>query len=327
MVNGISVHVAMTERCNLKCIQCDLWKSKKKRDELSSKQWMKIFIGLRDWLGHSYQLNIGGGEPFIRKDLVEIIEFCSDNDIRTCVITNATLLEENSIKILSKIETLTLNVSLDGVNSYTHNYLRGENVYQRLIEVLRRFKTNERKCRIGIATVLMGYNFMEIMQILNKLVIVDKLADGLIIQALWIPDVTGKYDREWYKKSVLWPLEHEKRALFTVIDELIESQKKGMPVFNPMEQLKFFKIYFDHLERCVANLPCDIGNRNFILNPKGEVLLCWNLNSIGDILKERPEDIWNSLLAEKRRKEIENCNKPCRILNCNFKFDIPFAYS
>lgn len=315
----IHVQVAMTERCNLKCIQCELWKNKNIKNELTTKEWLDIFIRLKEWIGGPYDLDIGGGEPFIRKDLVEIIKFCSEKGIRTQVITNATLLDENSVEILSKIETLTLNVSLDGINQQGHDYFRGKGVYQKLIDTLHIFKAKGRKCHIGTATILMRNNFMEAIGILNKFVIKEKLADGQNLQTLWIPDASGAYSKGWYKESTLWPMENDKERLFAVIDKLLELKKRGAPIWNSIEQIEFFKIYFSRLEEFISSVPCDIGERNFILNPEGKVLLCWNLNPVGDILKESPEEIWNSPLARQRREEIRVCNKPCRILNCNFK--------
>jgi MoaA/NifB/PqqE/SkfB family radical SAM enzyme len=317
----IHIQVAMTERCNLKCIQCDLWRNRNIKNELTTKEWLDIFIRLKEWIGQPYVLDIGGGEPFIRKDLVEIIKFCSEKGIRTQVVTNATLLDENSIEILSKIETLTLNVSLDGINQQGHDYFRGKGVYQKLIDVLYSFKAKSRKCHIGIATILMRHNFREVLDIINKLVIEEKLADGQNLQTLWIPDVSGDYSKEWYKKSTLWPMESDIENLFAVIDKLLELKENGAPIWNSIEQIKFFKIYFSRLEEFISILPCDVGDRNFILNSQGEVLLCWNLNPVGDILKESPEAIWNSPLASQRRKEINACNMPCRILNCNFNLE------
>ena len=314
----------MTERCNLKCIQCELWKNKNLPKELTKEEWMGIILCLKEWIGGPYDLNFGGGEPFIRKDFVEIIKFCAGEGIRTRVVTNATLLDENIIEVLSKIDTLTLNISLDGISPDTHDYSRGKGAYQKLIDVLCSFKAKYRKCHIGITTILMRNNFMEVLDILNKLVIKDKLVDGHVLQALWVPDVSGVYSKEWYKKSNLWPTESEKENLFAVIDKLLELKKGGAPIWNSIEQLKFFKIYFSRLEEFISILPCDIGNRNFIINTRGEVLLCWNLDPIGDILKENPEVVWNSTLADERRKEIRVCNKACRILNCNYNFEDSF---
>lgn len=319
--------MALTERCNLKCRQCDLWGSKNKRQELNTQQWKDIFIKVKNWLGNSYQLNFGGGEPFMREDMVELIEFCAANGITTTLVTNATLLNKNIIKRLSRIETLTVHMSLDGFSKETHNNLRGKDVYENIMDTLYAFKAYSRKCYIILITVIMNDNFKEIIPILNDLVVDKQLANYQIVQALWISDPANIYENGWYKKNALWPQEDKIDSLLLTIDELVKLKKKNAPILNPPGQLQFFKLYFTRLEECIPVFPCDIGKRNFLINPSGEILLCWNLNPIGNILKDSPERIWNSEIAEQRRKQILACKRVCRILNCNFNFDSPLVIS
>jgi hypothetical protein len=325
MEDKLSIQMALTERCNLKCRQCDLWVSKNKRQELNTQQWKDIFVKVKNWIGSSYQLNFGGGEPFMREDMIELIEFCASNDIITALVTNATLLNKNIIRRLSMIETLTVQISLDGFNKETHNNLRGRGVYENIIDVLYTFKANNRKCYVVLITVVMNDNFKEIIPMLNSFVIDKKLADFQIVQALWISDPTNIYENEWYKKNALWPQEDKIDSLLLTIDELIELKKKNAPILNPITQLQFFKLYFTRLESCIPLFPCDIGNRNFLINPSGEILLCWNLNPVGNLLKDPPEQIWNSEIAKERRNQILSCKRLCRILNCNFNFGNPLT--
>ena len=310
----VLIQVGITERCNLKCIHCDIWR-KEKKEELSSKQWLEIIERIRDWLG-PYRLDITGGEPFIREDLIEIIEFCNRNEIGPVITTNATLLDKDAIRRLSEIDNLVINISLDGINQKTHDYLRGTiGTYYKVIEVLDGFKSKDRKCSITLATILMGHNVTEIINIL-KMVFVDGLADGVNFQAL-DHNFSAEYDENWYKKSRLWPSETGKNYFTFIIDELINFKKNGLFVYNPIQQLEQFKNYFTNSENKTEAL-CDAGDSNFIINPSGEVLLCWNTEPVGDIKKEKPEKIWNSSQADKRRAEIKKCSRTCRILNCNF---------
>lgn len=316
------VQVAMTERCNLRCVQCDLWKAPEKRAEISSGQWLDIFIRLRKWIGRPYLLNIGGGEPFIRRDLADVIKSCSDNDIEVSVVTNATLLDERAISILAPLKNVTVNVSLDGALRETHDSLRGEGVYDKAVGALESFKAKDRKCFIKIASVIMSYNFREIPAILKELIVKRKLADWHIVQAVWVPDCSGAYGREWYKASAHWPVEDSQPELFSVIDELIDLKRREFPITNPVSQIKFFKNYFSRLDEFVVQTSCDIGDRNFIMNPSGKVLLCWNMDPVGDILTQEPEEILNSPAAQECRRRIRACRLPCRILNCNFDLEI-----
>jgi hypothetical protein len=308
------IQFGITERCNLRCVHCDIWKKKKKK-ELGSEQWLSIVLRLRNWLG-PFRLDISGGEPFIRNDLFEILEFCHKNQISPVVTTNATLLDKEMIDRLSEIDSLTLNISLDGIYQQTHDYLRGvPGVQEKVIDVLNNFNTNQRKCRIVLATILMGYNISEILNLI-KVVIVDGLADGINFQALDY-NFGAIYDKDWYRKSPLWPTESKKEYFVSVIEEIISLKKNGIAIFNSIEQLEQFKIYFCQREKILA-MDCNTVDKNFIVNPSGEVLLCWNMEPIGDVTEDKPDEIWNSPLAVQRRREIKRCCRTCRILNCNF---------
>ena len=117
-----SAQMAITYRCNLKCLHCDIWKYKK-QEELETVQWIESLKKLKNWLG-SFRLDISGGEPFLRSDLFDIIDFCSRNEIQAVVTTNATLLKTEIIKKLSQINRLTLNISIDGLSPDIHYYLK-----------------------------------------------------------------------------------------------------------------------------------------------------------------------------------------------------------
>ena len=65
---------SITYRCNSKCKTCNIWKIQRKVPfnlELKTSEWFKIIQSL----GRSpFWITISGGEPFLRKGLIEIIE-------------------------------------------------------------------------------------------------------------------------------------------------------------------------------------------------------------------------------------------------------------
>lgn len=310
-----SVQMAVTYICNLKCLHCDIWKNKK-TEELQCGQWLEIFKKLKDWLG-PFRLDISGGEPFLRKDIFELVDFCDRNEIQTVLTTNATLLNSELIRKLSHIKSLTLNISLDGVNADTHNYLRNmEGTYDKVMDTFMEFKRNNRACHITMATIIMGYNIEEIMSLIKKL-IVDKLADAINFQAL-DHNFHAPYSAKWFKEYELWPTEHKKEIFLNILDGLIRIKKAGAPIYNPVKQLELMRDYFDNPEESITKAECNSGNVNFIMNPNGDVLLCWNMDPIGNIMNDAPENIWHSSLAGERRKQMLKCIRTCRILNCNY---------
>jgi len=343
MHKPVDVYIGITIRCNIRCRHCNLWRTvswkpgpssfflrmcnglaqmvlspvslKPHKEELPYKEWIRILSDLKDWLG-PYRLSITGGEPFIREDLVDIIHFCHENQIKAIVNTNATLLSPQLIKTLSDIPTLTLNISLDGSTPKTHDYLRGvTGTYQKVMDVLNEFKNPARRCSIYIATILMGPNCDEIIDIV-KLSHERKLADGIIFQALdHSPGLP--YDKAWFDKNPLWPKGATRGRLIDAIDNLIALKENGVKISNPAEQLRKLRGYFtnpteDSLDYCAS------GENNFIINPWGQVFLCWKLPPVARF-PEDPGKLWDSAAAERRRKDISSCLRTCRLLNCNFK--------
>jgi MoaA/NifB/PqqE/SkfB family radical SAM enzyme len=65
----------ITFRCNLKCKHCDIWKDKSGK-ELSTEEIKEIIDKLKNWLEY-FRLHFSGGEPLVRKDIFEIIKYCS----------------------------------------------------------------------------------------------------------------------------------------------------------------------------------------------------------------------------------------------------------
>jgi len=309
-----SVQIGITECCNLRCLHCDIWKSPQKK-ELGYKEWINILSLLKNWLGH-YRLDISGGEPFLRKDLLDIIRFCHEHGIQSVVTTNATLLTEEAIDMISGLDSLTLNISIDGFLAQTHNSLRGvPGTHQKVMDILRKFKRHSRKCFITIATILMGYNCEEILDLVG-LSHEQKLADGINFQAL-DHNFRAPYTERWFEKNELWPRGKKLDNLIEVIKQLSELKNKGVVIYNSYDQLLRFQEYFAH-PSAHAFASCASGQKSLIFTPEGEALLCWNKDAVGRACKDSPEKIWNSLLSNERRGEIAKCRRTCRILNCNY---------
>jgi len=309
-----SIQIGITDRCNLKCIHCDIWKSPK-RPELSLQEWIEIIARIKEWLG-PFRLDIAGGEPFIRQDVVGIIEFCNSHQIQPVVTTNATLLNDETIDILSKIDTLTLNISLDSSSARMHDYLRGMvGTHEKVMEALGKFKARDKKCLITIAVILMGYNYGEIIKII-KHAFQEGLAEGVNFQAL-DHNFSAPYESDWFARNALWPSADQRDEFCATINEVIALKKSGAVIYNSIVQLEKFKEYFRHPE-LYSGGPCNVGDANFIIGPAGEVLLCWNKQPVADIRGADLEAVWNSPLAEEVRVAIKDCKRTCRILNCNF---------
>jgi len=89
-----SVHLTVTKKCNLNCPLC--YETTKVQPELSKEA---IFALINELAGMKvFQLALGGGEPFLRKDIFDIITYCRSRGIVPNITTNGTLINEATIE-------------------------------------------------------------------------------------------------------------------------------------------------------------------------------------------------------------------------------------
>lgn len=86
----------LTQKCNHDCLYCyNVWKKDKSfpGGELSTEQLKELFLKLKDETKLDL-ISFSGGEPLLRNDVPELIDFLSQNEIGSNLITNGTLLTD-----------------------------------------------------------------------------------------------------------------------------------------------------------------------------------------------------------------------------------------
>lgn len=116
-----SVDIFITSRCNLNCVHCF---SNRKRtiSELSAKELESIFSQLES-MG-VFEVRINGGEPLLHPDIDKVLITLKEKRFRKVIITNGTLLDEKTVKILKQSRTIP-TVSLDDSQAEEHDLFRG----------------------------------------------------------------------------------------------------------------------------------------------------------------------------------------------------------
>jgi len=125
--------INVTYRCNSRCKMCNIWQYEHKK-EMSLQEIVKV---LEDPIfDHVEDLAINGGEPTLRKDVVDIVASCIKRMGRLDSITYNTngFLTDRIVRIVKRTALLcneknihfTVHVSLDGVGKI-HDIIRGVN--------------------------------------------------------------------------------------------------------------------------------------------------------------------------------------------------------
>ncbi len=154
----VNVTWEISMRCDLRCVHCLSDAGKPSRDELTHEEC----LGLIDQLSSLkvFQVNIGGGEPFIRPGFLDLLAYCHEKGLVTCVSTNGMAVDRGLAERLSALRMLYLQVSLDGATEEVNDAIRGEGTYRKILQALDCLAGSG--VRFSINTVLTRTNFSQL---------------------------------------------------------------------------------------------------------------------------------------------------------------------
>jgi radical SAM family uncharacterized protein len=144
----------LTYNCNLQCKMCPFWKRPSPDSSIDQEKAILKQVYNSGACGIAFE----GGEPLLRKDLVEILAFSRSLPLHTSIISNGTLLESRIDEISPYINGVVY-VSLDGLEK-THDKIRG--VSGCFKKAVRGIKLAAKKVPVTINTTIMAENLCEI---------------------------------------------------------------------------------------------------------------------------------------------------------------------
>ena len=262
-----------------------------------------------------------GGEPFLRRDLMELITYAVERGLKTHVCTNCSLLDRQKVRRLVDMD-VRFCISLDGSNPDIHGAVRGKSCnFEQVIRVMEWLEAFG--APILVKTVLMRENVDDQFELRNLL----KQFKG----AEWRHDPANvmRFESGYLPPGVkavgdqyVWSDYQDPdmiRQFCNVVDELAALQRCGDSLIqtNP-ENWGGIKGYIrgDIEEHYRCNL-CRLSSMP--VTASGDISLCgtWVSHNhiIGNVIKQdyRLEEIWNSERAQEARKRSLKCSTLCWI--------------
>ena len=163
---------ALTYKCNFHCSHCLCARINEsgERKELEPEDYRRI-VSEAMKLGAT-TFGIEGGEPFVKKEWIEIIKACRPKYNHIIITTNGYLFNESAARKCAKLGVDTINVSLDNGIAELHDLFRRKpGSYKRVMNVIRLCKKYGLK--VVINTVLHKRNlytegFLKILELGEK---------------------------------------------------------------------------------------------------------------------------------------------------------------
>jgi mycofactocin biosynthetic radical S-adenosylmethionine protein MftC len=149
----------LTYACNLACVHCLSSSGRRDPRELTTAEAKAVLDELRDL--QVFYINIGGGEPMIRRDFFEIVDHAIANGIGVKFSTNGAFIDAEAAARLTAMDYLDVQISLDGTDATVNDAVRGDGSFDtaiRAMEHLAEAGFVERNGPFKISVVVTRYN-------------------------------------------------------------------------------------------------------------------------------------------------------------------------
>lgn len=153
----LTVHLEVAATCNLTCSHCFAGTLPRREAALSLVQLDQLFQELVA-MG-CFRVSLTGGEPLMRRDLLDILDLASGRGLHPSLTTNALLLTEEMARQLGRRKLVWLNVSLEGASPESNDPVRGQGTWQRVRQKLALLREH---CRFSLAFTLTSRNAHEV---------------------------------------------------------------------------------------------------------------------------------------------------------------------
>jgi len=162
---GYPAHPAweVTGRCNLRCIHCHANQNSGQSD-LSTDEAKRLIDGIRA-VDEFRMLVYTGGEPLVREDLFELLEYSHRQGFINVIATNGTLITDEMARDLKRIGVAEIAVSLDGSCPRVHDRIRSDGAFARALRGIEAVR--HAGLTLQINTTAMRYNFDDLENIID----------------------------------------------------------------------------------------------------------------------------------------------------------------
>ena len=290
----------LTERCNARCVHCDIWKNRGREDSPSTAQWKQALTDLRGWIGPAH-VCLTGGEALLVRDTPEILRHGSDAGHLMELLTHGYWGDQSRIEAAVMARPWRVTFSLDGVGS-VHSEVRGRaGFFDRTRESIDTVMTMRKRLGVPrsilLKTVVMRQN-------LGELTNVARFAAEHDLEVLYQPIVQNYNtpdDAEWFTRSANWP--DDPQQAVAVVEELLDLKRRGLPIVNTIQQLEVMIPYFrDPSAWGIATRAHTAHERRFHcsaleliqVQSNGDVRVCASAPPVGNIKEKSLPEIWRS---------------------------------
>ncbi len=244
----------LTYRCPLACAYCsNPTNLAAYTDELSTSEWQRVLTEARD-LG-ILQCHLSGGEPLLRRDLVEIVQTANDLGLYTNLVTSALGLNRSMAERLRAAGLDHVQVSVQADEGVLSDRIAGTPSFRRKIEAMRLVK--ELGWPLTLNVVLHRKNIDRVAALLA-------LGEEVGADRIELAN-TQYYGWAWRNRNALLPSREQLAEAELVVREARGRLRERMDVIYVIPDY-----YSQYPKPCMGGW----ASRQLTVTPNGDVLPC-----------------------------------------------------
>ncbi|MEP7308824.1 MAG: radical SAM protein [Acidobacteriota bacterium] len=290
--------------CNMKCEHCFYWQELNQRDDLTTAE----IVRLSESLGPIENLNLSGGEPFLRREFAEICrQFIRQNQVRQIYVPTNGWYTKKTIEQLEltlqapELDLFVVELSLDGLAQFHDtfrvapgSFARAMETYDALVEL----QARDARLRIHAISTATDVNIAEIQQLTTYLFDRCPRMDHHNLAII-------RGDRK--NPALRAPAIADYQQLYEYVRRLWQPREQGRygAIVEPM--LQWAKT--ETIARQTQVVPCRAGVLSAVVYANGDVGVCELHEPLGNLRQQSFPEIWSSAAARRLRRSI--ANKEC----------------
>ncbi len=124
----------LTYACNLQCVHCLSSSGRRDPRELTTEECEAVIDELQRM--QVFYINIGGGEPTIRKDFWHLVRYAVDHGVGVKFSTNGSGIDAEVAEQLAESDYVDVQISIDGADADTNDHVRGEGSFATAVQAM-----------------------------------------------------------------------------------------------------------------------------------------------------------------------------------------------
>jgi MoaA/NifB/PqqE/SkfB family radical SAM enzyme len=285
--------------CNQRCEHCFYWSNLNRKDDLTKEE----LFALSESLGRIENLNLSGGEPFLRPEFAEICrQFVRRNRTRQIYVPTNAYFTDRMLKQISatleapELELFVVEMSLDGLGEFHDRFRGSPGSFKKAMatyDALEKLQERDPRLRIHAISTATEVNMREIARLTTFLFDRCPRMDHHNL-AIMRGDPKNH--------SLTGPKLEEYERLYRYVQSLWASREEGRygSIVEPM--LQHAKV--ESIRRRTQYVPCRAGVLSAVVYSNGDVSVCELHEPLGNLRKQSFWEIWNGPAAAARRRSV-----------------------